>query len=100
VLALLCAIACLPAGFAVADVTGARPLGGIVLAALAAAAVLLSRAPRRRALAWAAIVLACFVASHVLADPLGTWGAVATVTVIAGAAAAVLLEPPRRQTAW
>jgi hypothetical protein len=99
-LARLCALTCLPAGFAVAQLTGARPLGGIVLAGLALGAVLASGAPARRAAAWGGVVLACFAASHVLAGPLGTWGAVAAVTVVAGAAAAVLLERAHRHTAW
>ena len=89
------AVASLPVAFGVAEATGVRPLGGLVLAVLAAAAVLAGdRAPGRSG-AWLAVLLGCFAASHVLADPLGTWGAVALVTAITGAAGAVLLE--RRQ---
>jgi hypothetical protein len=88
------AVSALPVGFAVAQATGVRPLGGVVLAALAVAAVL--GEPRRRAAAWLAVLLVCFVASHLLADPLGTWGAVALVTAITGAAGLVLLDRPAR----
>ena len=92
------ALASLPVGFAVADATGVRPLGGLVLAALAAAAVLIARVERWRAVAWLALLLACFVVAHVLADPLGAWGALALVTAVAGAAGLVLLDRdgPRR----
>ena len=93
------ALACLPLGFAVADVTGLRPLGGAVLAVVALAALFTARAPWPRAAAWAAVAFACFVASHVLADPLGTWGAVAVVAAVTGAAGAVLLDR-RPQAAW
>ena len=86
------AVASLPVAFAVADASGVRPLGGIVLAALAGAAVLAGRRDRRRSAAWLAVLLACFAASHVLAGVAGTWGAVAAVTAVAGAAGAVLLD--------
>jgi hypothetical protein len=76
----ICAAACLPAGFAVAVATDVRPLGGLVLAALAAVAV--CGLPRERRWQCAAIVFACFVASHLLVQVIGAWGAVAVVTVI------------------
>lgn len=76
-----------------ADVTGVRPLGGMVLLALTLAAGHLSGAPRRRQMAWFAVVLVCFVASHVVADALGTWGAIALVAAIATAAYGALLRP-------
>lgn len=90
----VCAAACLPAGFAVADVTGVRPLGGLVLLALALVAGVLSGARLPRQAAWYAVVLVCFVLSHVLADGLGTWGAIAVVTAVATAAYAALLPTP------
>ena len=74
---------CLPLGFGVALATGVRPLGGIVLVALAALAAHLSRAPRARQIAWLLVVLACFAASHVLADVAGRWGAIAVVSAVA-----------------
>jgi hypothetical protein len=86
------AVASLPVAFAVAKGTGVRPLGGLVLVVLAAAAVLVSRAGMTRAATWVAVLLACFVASHLLADPLGTWGAVALVTAVTGVAGVVLLD--------
>ena len=95
---LVCALACLPAGFGVAQATGVRPIGGIVLLGLAALAV--RWAPERsrsRRIAWAAVVLVCFVASHILADPLGAWPAVAIVTVAATAAYMAILQPRSRQ---
>ena len=79
----------LVAGFAVADLTGVRPLGGLVL--LAAVAWCAVRWRRRagtgRAVALVAFYAAAFAASHALGDVLGTWGAVVTVAVLAGAAA-------------
>ena len=87
------ALACLPVGFAVAEATGIRAQGGIVMAVLGLLALRSSSAPRSRAALWVVVALACFVASHVLADTLGTWGAVALVAAVTGAAGAVLLEP-------
>jgi MFS superfamily sulfate permease-like transporter len=86
------AVASLPVAFAVAQATGVRPLGGIVLVVLAAMAVLAGRRDRVRSAAWVAVLLVCFVASHLLADPLGTWGAVALVTAVTGAAGFLLLD--------
>jgi hypothetical protein len=88
-------------GFAVADITGVRPLGGIVLlAAVAWCAVRWrARAGTARALALVAFYAAAFVASHALAGGLGTWGAVLAVASAVGAAAWVLGErsaPARR----
>jgi hypothetical protein len=90
--ALLLAVASLPAGFAVADATGVRPLGGLVLAALAVAAVVRARAGAGRSIAWLALLAVLFGLSHALADGLGAWGAVAVVTACAGAGAFVLLD--------
>jgi hypothetical protein len=80
---LLCAAACLPAGFGVAVATDVRPLGGLVLVVLALLAVRWSRAELRRQLMWGGVVFACFVASHLLGHVVGSWGAVAIVTVVA-----------------
>lgn len=78
----------LVAGFAVADLTGVRPLGGLVL--LAAAAWLglrwRARVGTGPALALLGLYVTAFVISHLVADVLGTWGAV--VSVAAGVAAA------------
>ncbi len=90
---LLCAAACLPAGFGVAVATGVRPLGGIVLVALAALAGRWSPAARESKLKWYGVVLACFIASHLLGHVIGAWGAVAVVTAIASGAYVALLRP-------
>lgn len=87
------ATAALPVGFATAQVTGVRPIGGVVMATLGVAALLTSGSSSRNKLAWTTLALALFVASHLLADPIGTWPAVAVVTVAAGASAFRLLHP-------
>src|SRR3954452_14518450 len=86
------AVAALPVAFAVAQGTGIRPLGGLVLVLLAAGAVLAPGVQRRRAIVWLVVLFACFVASHVLAGPLGTWGAVALVTAVTGLTGVALLD--------
>jgi hypothetical protein len=78
-----CAAACLPAGFGVAELTGVRPLGGIVLVALAALACLWSDAPAWRLALWGVVLAVLFVASHLLGDVIGTWAAIAVVTLLA-----------------
>jgi hypothetical protein len=77
------------AGFGVAQATGVRPLGGVVLAVALGWCALRWRtaAGAGRAAALVALYLAAFVASHVLADVLGTWGAVLAVAAVVGAAA-------------
>ena len=98
---LVCAAACLPAGFGVAAATGVRPLGGIVLVVLAALAGRWSPASPRRKAWWYLVVLACFVASHVLALATGAWVAVAFVAAVATAAYVGMLQrSPERMDAW
>jgi hypothetical protein len=97
--AALFATACLPVGFAVAEATGIRPLGGIAIVVLATLALRSSPAPITRQGLWCLLVAVCFGISHALADPLGAWPAVAVVTAVTGAAGALLLER-RPQTAW
>jgi hypothetical protein len=84
----------LVAGFAVAQLTGMRALGGIVLVVAAAwcFARWRSLAGTGRAVAVVAFYAACFAASHVLADALGAWGAVAVVALLAGGAAWALAD--------
>jgi hypothetical protein len=84
--------AALPAGFAVAQATGVRPVGGLVMVLLALAAVMAPGVRRRAALVWAGVLLGCFVASHVLALAIGAWPAVAIVTAVCGTAAVALLD--------
>jgi hypothetical protein len=89
---LACAAACLPAGFGVAAATGIRPLGGLVLLVLALLAGRWSGHAAARQASWYAVVLACFIASHLLADTTGAWGAVAIVTAVATAAYVAILR--------
>lgn len=77
------------AGFGVAQATGVRPLGGIVLAVALGWCALRWRTGvgAGRAVALVALYLAAFAASHVLADALGTWGSVLLVATVVGVAA-------------
>ncbi len=90
------AAASLVAGFAVADASGVRPLGGLVLAlALAWCALRWRRsAGVARATALVALYLAAFVSSHLLAGVAGTWGAVLLVAAVVGAAAWLAADRP------
>ena len=86
--------ASLIAGFAVADLTGIRSLGGLVLVA---AAVWLGlrwreRAGVARAAALLGLYAALFVLSHVIGDVLGTWGAVLFVAAVIAVAAWALAD--------
>jgi hypothetical protein len=76
-------------GFAVAQATGVRPLGGLVLIA---GAVWCALRWRRRVgtsgtIALLALYAAAFASSHALADVAGTWGAVLLVSAVVGVAA-------------
>jgi hypothetical protein len=86
----------LVAGFAVADLSGVRPLGAVVL--VGAVAWCASHWRRRvglaRALALAGFYGAAFAASHALADLLGAWGAVAAAAGAVGAATWSLGDAP------
>ncbi len=82
------------AGFGVAELTGVRALGGLVLLAggAACAALALPVAGRRATLALLAIALALFVASHPLGRAIGSWPAVLVAAAAVAAVAAVLLR--------
>ena len=78
-------------GFAVAQVTGVRSLGGLVLVAAAA----WCSVQWRRAAGWPVAVglvllyvaaFAAFAASHVLARVIGAWPSVLTVAAVVGLA--------------
>ncbi len=86
-------------GFAVAQASGERALGAIVLLAAVAWCVVRWRALAGvfAALALAVLYAAAFAASHVLADALGTWGAVLAVAAAVGTAAWVVADRPRRR---
>ena len=82
VVAALLAGGSLAAGFAVAEVTGVRALGGLVLlAAVAVCALGWRRSGVVVATGLVALYLVLFVASHLLAGPLGAWPAVALVSM-------------------
>jgi hypothetical protein len=89
-------------GFGVAQATGVRPLGGVVLLAGAGWCALRwrERAGTGVAVALVALYVAAFVASHFVADVLGTWGAVAFVAGLVGLAAWAMADraAPARAT--
>ena len=88
-------------GFAVAQASGVRELGGIVLLAAVAWCVVrwrvLAGAPA--AIALAVLYAVAFAASHVLSGALGTWGAVLAVAAVVGTAAWVVADRPLRRRA-
>ena len=89
-------------GFAVAQLTGVRALGGIVLVAGCAwCALRWLRAGGRAAVARTGVLVilyaAGFVLSHVIADMLGAWPSVLLVAAVVGAAAYVLADRPARE---
>jgi hypothetical protein len=87
------AAAVLPAGFAVAELTDVRAIGGAVLVAGGLATVAAATGADMRAKAtWGAITFAAFVGSHILSHAIGAWPAVAVVAAIAGAAGHRLLD--------
>jgi hypothetical protein len=83
-------------GFGVAQATGVRPLGGIVLALGAGWCALRWRRSvgTARAVALVVVYLAAFVASHLIADTVGTWGAVFLVSALVGIAVALVADLP------
>lgn len=87
----------LAAGFGLAELTGVRSLGGIVLAGALAwcAWRWLPRVGPARTGGLAALYVAAFAGSHALADPLGTWGAVACVSAVCGGAAWAVADRER-----
>ena len=88
------------AGFAVADITGVREFGGLVLVAgglwCARAAAPVAGLGPTAALLVVALVL--FVLSHPLGHEIGSWPAVVATSVLAGLLAAAVVRPaaPRR----
>lgn len=81
-------------GFAVAQATGIRPLGAVVLIAGCAWCALrwLRAAGAARTAILVVIYLGAFVLSHVVADTLGAWPAVVLAAVVTGAAVYVLAD--------
>lgn len=83
-------------GFAVADVSGVRALGGIVLFG---AALWCGLRWRRdvglgRAVGLVVLYLVAFALSHVLGHAIGAWPAVAVVSALMGAAAWAWADRP------
>ena len=87
-------------GFAVAQATGVRPLGGVVLVAGAGWCALRWREKvgTGRAAGLVGLYLAAFAGSHVLAHSIGAWPSVAVVTAVvaAGSYAVADAVPARR----
>jgi hypothetical protein len=87
----------LVAGFAVADATGVRPLGGLVL--VGAAAWCATRWRRQVGLPAAAGLVAlyagAFALSHPLGGVIGAWPSVITVSAVTGAIVWAVADAPR-----
>lgn len=83
-------------GFAVAELTGVRALGGVVLFLGGLASGLRWRVllGLPRALALAAVLLAGFVLAHPLGHAIGSWPAVLLVAAVVGVAAWHLADTP------
>jgi hypothetical protein len=85
------------AGFGIAELTGVRAIGGLVLLAgcawCARAALQVAGPPATGALV--AIALAMFVASHPLGHAIGAWPAVVVCAALLGGAAAALVGRKR-----
>ena len=88
-------------GFAVAQATGVRPLGGIVLAAGAGWCALRWRhsAGIARTAGLVVLYLALFVLSHVIAGAVGTWPAVLLVAAVMGLATLLVADLPAAREA-
>ncbi len=80
-------------GYAVASLTGVRPLGGVVLAAAGVAAGRTwVRAGVPETIALAATYVGGFGLSHPLAKSIGAWPSVLTVAAVAAGASYVLAD--------
>ncbi|MFP5219337.1 MAG: hypothetical protein ACLGIG_06305 [Actinomycetes bacterium] len=84
-------------GFAVAQVTGVRAAGGVVLVAALAwcAAQWRRQAGTGAAVGLVVLYAPLFVAAHLLAPLVGAWPAVVLVAVVMGAAAFRVATPTR-----
>lgn len=80
-------------GFAVAQLTGIRPLGGIVLVAGCAwCALRWLQAGRGRTAALVVLYAGGFAVSHLIADTLGAWPSVLLVAAVVGVATYALAD--------
>lgn len=82
-------------GFAVASLTGSRPLGGVVLVlgGILCAWLMLREAGLRATVVTLVAVLVLFVLSHPLGLVIGSWPSVLLVATVAGAIAYALARP-------
>ena len=85
-------------GFAVASLTGSRPLGGVVLVVGGALCTwwMARAAGVVRAFVTLVVAVALFVVSHPLGLVIGAWPSVLLVAAAAGAVAYALARPPDR----
>ncbi|MEA2195009.1 MAG: hypothetical protein QOG42_1443 [Solirubrobacteraceae bacterium] len=85
-------------GFAVAQLTGVRALGGVVLVAGCAWCALrwLRAVGATRTTVLVIVYVAAFVLSHVIADTLGAWPSVLLVAAVVGAATYALADAAAR----
>ena len=85
-------------GFAVADLTGVRPLGGLVLfaAALWCGLAWMRQRGLPVAVGLVAVYLVAFAGSHPLGKAIGSWPAVLVVSVLVGAVVWWTTEGGRR----
>jgi hypothetical protein len=88
-------------GFGVAQATGVRPLGGLVLVGAAAWCALRWRrtAGTARTVALVLVYFGGFVVAHLIADTFGAWGAVLLVAAVVGIATWVLADGPSARRA-
>jgi hypothetical protein len=93
----LVAVVAFLAGFGVAELTGVRAVGGLVLVlgAFVCARATLPVAGRGPTFALLLVALVLFVLSHPLGDEIGTWPAVVVTGVLAGLAAAAVVRQAR-----
>jgi hypothetical protein len=89
------------AGFGVAEATGVRALGGVVLVAGATWCALRWRrsAGTGRTAALLLVYLASFVGSHFIHDQVGTWGAVFIAAGVTGLAVWVVADAAMARSA-
>jgi hypothetical protein len=90
------AAVCLVGAFAVADLTGVRALGGVVLVAGGLWCVLRSRAAGWWRLSVVVLLaFALFVASHLAGPVIGVWPAVLLAGILLGAGTFALVDRRR-----
>jgi hypothetical protein len=88
-------------GFAVAQATGVRPLGGVVLALGAGWCGLrwLRSVGAARTEALVGVYIGMFVLSHVIAGVVGTWPAVVLAAAVTGLAVLLVADVPASRAA-